>query len=98
MRLPTYLLFSGLLGASLLLGSPAAMAEDPTPGAEPDVTIRTEGDKTISEYRINGFLYAIKVTPKQGKPYFLVRADASEMWMRSDKPEMLVPAWEIFSW
>jgi hypothetical protein len=97
MRLP-YLKCSSLLLAGLLLGSPLALAEDPAPGAEPDVTIRTEGDKTISEYRINGFLYAIKVTPSIGEPYFLVRADASQMWMRSDKPEMLVPAWEIFSW
>lgn len=28
------------------------------------MTIRTEGDKTIQEYRQNGFLYAIKITPK----------------------------------
>lgn len=97
MRLP-FLKCSSLLFAGLLLASPLALAEEPAAGAEPDVTIRTEGDKTISEYRINGFLYAIKVTPSIGKPYFLVRADASEMWVRSDKPEMLVPAWEIFSW
>lgn len=97
MRLP-YLMCSGLLLTGLLLGSPLASAEDTAPSAEPDVTIRTEGDKTISEYRINGFLYAIKVTPSVGKPYFLVRADASQMWTRSDKPEMLIPAWEIFSW
>ncbi len=97
MRLP-YLKCSSLLLTCLLIGSPLAFAEDPAPGADPDVTIRTEGDKTISEYRINGFLYAIKVTPKAGPPYFLVRADASQMWMRSDKPEMLVPAWELFSW
>lgn len=97
MRLP-YLMFTGPLLAGLLLCSPLALAEDSAPGAEPDVTIRTEGDKTISEYRINGFLYAIKITPSIGKPYFLVRADASQMWTRSDKPEMLIPAWEIFSW
>jgi hypothetical protein len=97
MRLP-YLMCSSLLLAGMLLGSPMAFAEDAAPNAEPDVTVRTEGDKTISEYRINGFLYAIKVTPSVGKPYFLVRADASQMWMRSDKPEMLVPAWELFSW
>jgi len=91
-------MYRTLLLAGLLLGSPLAFAEDAAPGAEPDVTIRTEGDKTISEYRINGFLYAIKVTPSIGKPYFLVRADASQMWTRSDKPEVLIPAWEIFSW
>lgn len=97
MRTP-YKICRGLLLAGLLLGSPLALAEDVAPDAEPDVTIRTEGDKTISEYRINGFLYAIRVTPSVGKPYFLVRADASQMWTRSDKPQVLIPAWEIFSW
>ncbi len=45
------------------------------------------------EYRQNGFLYAIKVTPKNGKPYFLVRADGSDgNFIRSDQPDMLIPA------
>lgn len=88
-----------LLLASLLALSPlAAMAED-APSADPDVTIRQDGDKTIQEFRQNGFLYAIKITPKNGKPYFLVRADGSEgNFIRSDNPDMLIPAWEIFSW
>ncbi|WPC05066.1 DUF2782 domain-containing protein [Pseudomonas sp. MBLB4123] len=88
-----------LLLASLLAFAPAAvLAEEPVSG-EPDVTIRQEGDKTIQEYRVNGFLYAIKVTPKGGKPYFLVRADGSDgNFVRSDHPDMLIPAWEIFKW
>ena len=88
-----------LLLASLLALSPlAAMAED-APAADPDVTIRQDGDKTIQEFRQNGFLYAIKITPKNGKPYFLVRADGSEgNFIRSDQPDMLILSWEIFSW
>lgn len=88
-----------LLLASLLALSPvAAFAEEPV-SAEPDVTIRQDGDKTIQEYRVNGFLYAIKVIPKGGKPYFLVRADGSDgNFVRSDYPDMLIPSWEIFSW
>lgn len=88
-----------LLLASLLAFAPlAALAEEPVSG-EPDVTIRQDGDKTIAEYRVNGFLYAVKVTPKVGKPYFLVRADGSDgNFVRSDQPDMLIPAWEIFSW
>lgn len=63
------------------------------------MTIRQEGDRTIQEYRVNGFLYAIKVIPKNGKPYFLVRADGSDgNFVRSDDPDMLIPSWEIFSW
>lgn len=94
MRTPSRLLLAGLL----LLGPLAASAED-APSADPDVTIRQEGDKTIQEYRVNGFLYAIKVIPKGGKPYFLVRADGSDgNFVRSDNPDMLIPAWEIFKW
>ncbi len=94
MRFLTRLIFAGLL-----LGGPlAALAEDAAPSGEPEVTIRQEDDKTIAEYRMNGFLYAIKVTPRVGPPYFLVRADGEQLWMRSDKPEMLIPAWQIFSW
>lgn len=92
-------LLTRLTLASLLLASPVAVwAADEAPSAEPDVTIRQEGDKTIQEYRVNGFLYAIKVVPKGGKPYFLVRADGEQHWMRSDKPDLLIPSWEIFSW
>ena len=89
-----------LLLLGLLIGTPvAAIAADDAPSAEPEVTIRQEGDKTIQEYRQNGFLYAIKVTPKGGKPYFLVRADGTDAnFIRSDQPDMLIPSWKIFEW
>lgn len=77
----------------------AALAADAAPVGSPEVTIRTEGDKQIQEYRQNGFLYAIKVTPKVGKPYFLVRADGTDAnFIRSDQPDMLIPSWKIFEW
>jgi hypothetical protein len=89
-----------LLLASLFAITPlAVMAADDAPSSSPDVTIRTEGDKVIQEYRQNGFLYAIKVTPKRGRPYFLVRADGSDAnFIRSDQPDMLIPSWKIFEW
>lgn len=89
-----------LLLAALLLTSPLmTLAADNAPSADPDVTIRQDGDKTIQEYRQNGFLYAIKITPKHGKPYFLVRADGTDdNFIRSDQPDMLIPAWKIFEW
>ncbi len=86
-----------LLLASLVVCLPIA-AQAQQPDSEPDVTIRQEGDRTVEEYRVNGFLYAVKVTPKHGKPYFLVRADGDSNFIRSDRPDMLIPAWEIFSW
>jgi len=88
-----------MLTGLLLIAPIAAMAADDAPSADPDVTIRQDGDKTIQEYRQNGFLYAVKVTPKHGKPYFLVRADGtSPNFIRSDQPDMLIPQWEIFKW
>ena len=95
MRVLNRLLLTGLLAISPLY----AIAAEDAPAADPDVTIRQDGDKTIQEFRQNGFLYAIKITPKNGKPYFLVRADGSEgNFIRSDQPDMLIPSWGIFSW
>lgn len=95
MRVLNRLLLTSLLAISPLY----AIAAEDAPAADPDVTIRQDGDKTIQEFRQNGFLYAIKITPKNGKPYFLVRADGSEgNFIRSDQPDMLIPSWEIFSW
>ncbi|KPB69983.1 DUF2782 domain-containing protein [Pseudomonas cannabina] len=95
MRKVNRLLLTGLLALCPLL----AIAAEDSPSAAPDVTIRTDGDRTIQEYRQNGFLYAVKITPKHGKPYFLVRADGtSPNFIRSDQPDMLIPQWEIFSW
>lgn len=88
------LTLAGVLFTCPLLG----LAEEPV-GGEPEVTIVQKGDKTVEEYRLNGFLYAVKVTPKKGKPYFLVRADGSDgNFIRADKPELRIPSWEIFSW
>jgi hypothetical protein len=42
------------------------------PALEPQVTVRTEGDQTIQEYRANGKVYMQRVTPKHGRPYVLM--------------------------
>jgi len=70
-------------------------ANDP---AEPEVIIRQMEDKVIHEYRIGGFTYAIKVVPKNGKPYYLVAEEGGEQFMRIDEPRFLIPKWEIFTW
>lgn len=62
------------------------------------VVIRSGDDRTVREYRIGPFLYAIHVTPKVGPPYFLVAADNEGNFIRADKPGMLVPSWTIFQW
>ena len=95
MRTLNRLLLTGLFAISPLV----TFAADSAPTGDPEVTIRTEGDKTIQEYRQNGFLYAIKVTPKGAPPYFLVRADGTDAnFIRSDQPDMLIPSWKIFEW
>ena len=89
MRTLNRLLLTGLFAFTPLV----TFAADEAVTADPDVTIRTEGDKTIQEYRQNGFLYAIKVTPKGAPPYFLVRADGTDAnFIRSDQPDMLIPS------
>ncbi|MGE1152018.1 DUF2782 domain-containing protein [Pseudomonas sp. ICMP 460] len=95
MRTVNSLLLTGLIALLPL----AALAADSAPTGDPEVTIRTEGDRTIQEYRQNGFLYAIKVTVKGAPPYFLVRADGTDAnFIRSDQPDMLIPSWKIFEW
>jgi len=64
---------------------------------EPEIVIRQMEDKVIHEYRINGFTYAIKIVPKNGKPYFLV-AENGEHFSSIDEPKILIPKWTIFSW
>ena len=92
-------IFSPLLLALLLaFGTASALAADGDSLGEPEVTITQQGDKTIEEYRINGFLYAVKVIPKKGPPYFLVRADGDDSFVHSGKPELRIPSWKIYSW
>jgi len=70
-------------------------ADDP---AEPEIIIRQMEDKLVHEYRIGGFTYAFKVTPKNGKPYYLVAEEGGEHFMRVDEPRFLIPKWTVFSW
>ncbi|PKM29925.1 MAG: DUF2782 domain-containing protein [Gammaproteobacteria bacterium HGW-Gammaproteobacteria-11] len=85
-----------VIGLALSVSLPL-QAQDAT--GEPDVVIRQEGDRTVEEYRLNGFLYAIKVTPQNGPPYYLVAVDDEGNFVRSDQPEgMRIPSWKIFEW
>lgn len=68
---------------------------------EPEVTIIQRKDATIEEYRINGNLYMVKVTPVVGKPYFLVDRDGDgrlESKVNDIYNDMVVPQWVLFSW
>ena len=68
---------------------------------EPEVTIREKGDKRVTEYRVNGQLYMIKVQPKTGPAYYLTDTDGDgnlETKRFELDPSFLIPRWILFSW
>lgn len=80
---------------------PPPMPSEGQEGLEPEVTIIRKEDRTLEEYRINGQLYMIKVTPSRGYPYYLVDADGDgnlETRRNELDPRILVPSWVIFRW
>ena len=69
---------------------------------EPDVTIIQRKDAQVEEYRMNGKLYMVKVTPIVGPAYFLQDSDGDgkfETRFNDARNSALeVPKWVIFSW
>jgi len=104
MRLITTLLLGGLCCAAYAaqpadmqaLPPPPAIEGDDAPG-EPQVTITTQNVETVQEYRIGGRLYMIKITPKKGKPYYLVddRGDGKFSRQESLDSGVRPPRWVI---
>lgn len=69
---------------------------------EPTVTIREEDDRMIEEYRLDGRVYMVKVTPKGGIPYYYVDTDGDgqlelDMDQRALNPVQPVH-WKIKEW
>lgn len=74
----------------------------PPPGMEagadePQVTITKRGEDKVEEFRIRGKLYMVKVTPKVGKPYYLVDGKGDGNFARQDSLDsgIRVPMWVI---
>lgn len=68
---------------------------------EPEVTIIHREKAVVEEYRLNGRLYMVKVTPSVGKPYYLVDKDGNgtlESRMSDIYNNNMVPQWVLFSW
>ena len=99
-------LFTLLFLASL---SFTASAADPIPASatpliedsavdEPQITITKKSDQTVEEFRANGKLYMIKVTPKHGVPYYLVDDKGDGKFARQESLDsgVRVPRWVIF--
>jgi hypothetical protein len=76
---------------------PPAVASDPE--LEPQVTIIRRENETIEEFRVNGRLTMVKVTPRHGRPYYLVAEGAEGAFVRRDSLDtgLRVPLWVLFS-
>jgi len=79
------------------LPPPPAFDASEAPG-EPEVTITREVEQTVEEFRANGKLYMIKITPKHGVPYYLIddRGDGKFVRQESLDSGLRVPRWVIF--
>ena len=75
---------------------PPPMVES-DPALEPQVTIRTEGGQTIQEFRVQGKLFMVRVTPKHGRPYIMVDHRGDGQFARQDNldPGVRVPQWVL---
>ncbi|MCH8227944.1 MAG: DUF2782 domain-containing protein [Proteobacteria bacterium] len=69
---------------------------------EPTVTIREEEDRRIEEYRLNGRIYMIKVTPKNGIPFYYIDTDGDGQLELDMDQQALNPVqpvhWKIKEW
>ena len=70
------------------------------PALEPQVTIQRRGTDTGEEYRLNGRLYMIKVTPSHGRPYYLLDTVGRGNFERYDSYDTGTrpPMWVIHQW
>jgi hypothetical protein len=105
-----------LLSAALLLSCPLYAAEQPDPlpppplpdaaaieeaeELQPEVTIHRRTDATVEEYRVNGRLYMVKITPTRGYPYYLIDSDGDGSFdtRRNELDPPNINRWILFQW
>ena len=105
MRLMTVIFLSSLCSVAYADQPPPANLQDLPPPVmdnneptdEPQVTITTQTEQTVEEFRAAGKLYMIKITPKVGKPYYLVdeRGDGKFSRQESLDSGIRPPRWVI---
>lgn len=99
-------LFGLATGAAIAADAPQKLEPIPEPPSlgdpalEPDVTIRNRGQDRVEEYRIRGQLYMVKITPRIGRPYYLIKRTGEGQWSRVDglDANFVVPQWVIKTW
>ena len=79
---------------------PPASASGQNSVPEPQVTIKTRGSEIIQEYRTNGRLYMVKITPSHGYPYYLIdtTGDGKLDSRRNQLENPPINQWILFSW
>ena len=79
------------------ISTPPQIPIDPT--LEPEVTIRQRGADKVEEFRVNGKLYMVRVTPPGGAPYVLLDQTGGGQLIPSngqvDARSISVPMWVI---
>jgi len=84
---------------TLLFFTASTQADEPESSGE--VTIQSGKAGIVEELRVNGQLYAIRITPKRGVPYYLVDSDGDgnlETRKNDTDSDLLIPAWVIKKW
>ena len=76
----------------------------PPPGAsdaelEPQVTITRRQGEVVEEARVNGILKWVRVTPRHGRPYYLIPDPTGQTFIRRDSNDtgLKVPLWVLFT-
>jgi len=66
---------------------------------EPQVTIIRREGEVVEEVRVQGELRFVKVTPRNGRPYYLIPDGNGNTFLRRDSLDisLKVPMWVLFS-
>jgi uncharacterized protein DUF2782 len=66
----------------------------------PEITITQRDRETVEEARVNGILVWIRVTPRHGKPYYLIPTGGGNTFIRRDSLDtgLKVPMWVLLTW
>jgi hypothetical protein len=94
------LLMSGLAVAAEPSDRPPELAPvpdgPPGPDDAPAVTVRPSSQGTVEEFRSNGKLYMLKITPRVGRPYYLVDPRGDGRFNRMETlPNLRPPMWTV---
>jgi len=76
---------------------PPEVANDPE--LAPQITVIRRENETVEEFRVNGRLTMVKVTPLHGRPYYLIAQGTDGAFIRRDSLDtgLKIPMWLLFS-